>query len=111
MDTVGAYRRIIQEVLRPYTQIPYAHGDIQCKPVFDTEHNSYVLLTVGWDGARRVHGCLVHIEIIDGKVWVQRDDTDNGVTYDLVEAGIPKNQIVLGFQEPMVRPYTEYAAA
>jgi XisI protein len=111
MDTIAQYRDIIQVVLLPYTNIPYAYGDLQCKPVFDREHDSYALLTLGWDGPRRVHGCLVHIEIIDGKVWVQRDDTESGVTYALVEAGIPKKQIVLGFQEPDVRQFTDYAVA
>jgi XisI protein len=109
MDTVTQYQAIIQDVLLSYAQIPYAHGTIVCKPVFDREHNSFVLITEGWNGARRVHGCLVHLEIIENKVWVQRDDTERGVTYDLVEAGIPKHHIVLGFQEPSVRQYTDYA--
>jgi hypothetical protein len=111
MDTIAQYRQIIQAVLLPYTRIPYAHGSMACKPIFDVQRDSYVLLTEGWDGPKRIHGCLVHIDILNEKVWVQRDDTDGGITYDLVEAGIPKHAIVLGFQEPRVRPFTEYAAA
>ncbi|PDW01184.1 XisI protein [Candidatus Viridilinea mediisalina] len=111
MDTVTHYQEIIQRVLLSYTETPYAHGNIQCKPVFDTTRNSFMLITEGWDGVRRIHGCLVHIEIINEKIWVQRDDTDRGITYDLVESGIPKDQIVLGFQEPGVRQFTGYAVA
>ncbi|NCC34440.1 MAG: XisI protein [Chloroflexia bacterium] len=111
MDTLAQYRQIIQAVLLIYTNIPYAHGRIQCKPVFDVERDSYVLLTEGWAGPKRIHGCLVHIEIIHDKVWVQRDEIDSGITYDLVHAGIPKSAIVLGFQEASVRPFTEYATA
>ncbi|GAA6622655.1 XisI protein [Scytonema sp. NUACC26] len=111
MDTLDAYRRIIKDVLIPYTQIPYSHGDIHCKTVFDSENDDYLLVTLGWDGVKRIHGCLVHIEIIDGKVWVQRDDTEDGVTYELVDAGIPKDKIVLGFHPPNVRPHTGYAVA
>ncbi|MCG8347092.1 MAG: XisI protein [Chloroflexales bacterium] len=111
MDTLATYRDIIQHILLSYAEIPYAQGDIQCKPLFDDERSSFALITEGWNGARRIHGCLVHIEIINNKVWLQRDDTDNGVTYDLVEAGIPKQHIVLGFQEPSVRQYTDYAPA
>ena len=40
---------------------------------------------------------------MDGKVWVQRDGTEDGVTDDLVAAGIPKSDIVLGCQESSVR--------
>lgn len=111
MDTLTRYRTIIQHVLLEYAAIPYAQGTLACKPLFDLERDRFALITEGWQGARRVHGCLVHIEIMNAKVWVQRDDTDSGVTYALVAAGIPKDQIVLGFQEPQVRPFTEYAIA
>jgi XisI protein len=111
MDTLDTYRRIIKNILISYTQIPYSHGDIICKPIFDSENDSYLLVTVGWDGMKRIHGCLVDLEIIDGKVWVQRDDTEDGVTYELVEAGIPKDKIVLGFHPPDVRKHTGYAVA
>jgi hypothetical protein len=96
-------------VLIPYTQIPYSYGVIECKTVFDKENDSYLLITIGWDGAKRIHGCLVHLDIIDGKIWVQRDDTEDGVTYELEAAGIPKDKIVLGFHPQNVRQHTGYA--
>jgi hypothetical protein len=43
-------------------------------------------MTLGWDRKARVHGCLVHLDIIDGKIWVQRDETEDGVTYESVLA-------------------------
>ena len=52
-----------------------------------------------------------YTEIIDGKIWVQRDDTEDGVTYDLEEAGIPKDKIVLDFHPLHLRPHTGYAVA
>jgi XisI protein len=61
---------------------------------------------VGWSKDGRIHGCLIH-----GKVWVQRDGTEDGIANELVEAGIPKEDIVLGFHEPDVRPYTGFAVA
>jgi hypothetical protein len=66
---------------------------------------------VGWDRQRRVHGCLVHIDIIDGKLWIQQDGTEDGVTNDLVAAGIPKEHIGLAFHPAEVRPDTGYAVA
>jgi hypothetical protein len=41
---------------------------------------------------------LLHIDIIDHKLWIQHDRTEEGVAVDLVAAGIPKEQIVLGFE-------------
>jgi len=111
MDTLNNYRRIIKEVLVSYTQIPYSHAAIECKTVFDSKNDNYLLITLGWDGVKRIHGCLVHLDIIDGKIWVQRDDTEDGVTYELVAAGIPKEKIVLGFHPENVRQHTGYAIA
>ncbi len=42
---------------------------------------------------------------------VQEDWIEHGIAAELEEAGVPKSAIVLGFQPPYVRPYTEYAAA
>ena len=111
MDTLDVYRQKIEAVLHEYTQIPYAYGDIQTEAVFDREHDRYLLVNVGWDEGKRVHGSLVHIDIIDGKVWIQRDGTEEGVAQELVRAGIPKERIVLGFRPPELRPHTGYAAA
>jgi hypothetical protein len=111
MDTLEAYRQIIQTVLTPYTKIPYSYGELECKLVCDRQADSYLLITLGWEQAKRVHGCLVHLDIIDGKIWVQRDDTEDGVTDELVAAGIPKAHIVLGFHPPDVRQHTGYAIA
>ena len=111
MGDLEDYRQIIQNVLEPYTRIPYAYGDMKSYTVFDKDADRYLLITVGWDGPKRIHGVLVHLDIIDGKVWVQRDGTEYGIARELVEAGIPKDKIVLGFHEPSVRQYTEFAAA
>ncbi len=109
MDALAAYRRIIETALTAYTRIPYAYGNIQTEAVFDRANDRYLLVNVGWDNGRRVHGTLVHIDIIDGKLWVQRDGTETGVATELVDAGIPKEHIVLGFRPPDVRQHTEFA--
>lgn len=67
------------------------------------------MLAVGWDGARRVHGSIVHVDIVNGKVWIQRDGTEHGIAEELVEAGIPGDRVVLGFRPADLRQYTEYA--
>lgn len=110
MDTLEHYRHSIERILTDYARIPYAHGDIQSQTVFDRLHDHYVLINVGWD-RRRVHGCLVHIDIIDGKVWIQRDGTEEGIATELEAAGVPKDHIVLAFRSPEVRKHTGYATA
>ena len=111
MDRMTDYRPIIRNVLSPYAEIRYANGDIQNEVIFDEEHDRYLVVSVGWDRTKRIHGALIHLDIHNGKVWIQRDGTEHGIARELVAAGIPKEQIVLGFHPADVRPHTEYAAA
>jgi hypothetical protein len=50
------------------------------------------------------------LDIKDGKIWVEQNTTELRVAQALVEQGIAKDSIVLGFQAPDMRQYTEYAA-
>ncbi|MFQ5630480.1 MAG: XisI protein [bacterium] len=111
MVKIENYRQMIRKILLEHTKIPYAHGDIRLEPVLDSESDRYLLMIVGRNNHRRVHGCLVHIDIIDGKIWIQRDGTEYGIANELVEAGVPKNHIVLGFRSPEIRKHTEFAVA
>ena len=78
--------------------------------IVDREKDRYLLMTIGWDGAKRVHGCLVHIDVIDETLWIQRDGTEHGIATDLEQYGVPKDCIVLGFHAPDLRKHTGYAA-
>jgi hypothetical protein len=111
MDTVNTYRQIIEKVLKEYASIPYAYGDIRTEVIVDRANDHYLLVNVGWRDDRRIHGSIVHIDIINGKVWIQRDGSEHGIANDLVKAGIPRDHIVLGFRSPEVRQYTEFAVA
>jgi len=111
MDILEIYRQLIQKILTDYAQIPYAHSDIQTETVFDRESDHYLLMIVGREGVRRVHGCLVHLDIINGKIWIQRDGTEDGIATELLRAGVPKDHIVLGFRSPEIRQHTGFAIA
>jgi hypothetical protein len=104
-------RQIIEKIISEYAQIPYANGDIQRHSVFDRHQDRYLLMISGWEGVRQVHGCIIHIEMIEGKIWIHRDGTEDGVARDLLEAGIPKERIVLGFKSPRMRKHTGFAIA
>jgi XisI protein len=111
MDNLEFYREIIEKVLRKYAEIPYSHDEIKEYLIVDRDCNHFILFDIGWQQKRRVHGCVTHVQIIDNKIWVQRDGIEDGITDELVEAGIPKDKIVLGFQPPNVRHHTGYAVA
>ena len=58
-----------------------------------------------------MYSLIAHLDIIDGKVWIQKDNTEEGVATDLENYGVAKNKIVLAFKSPALRKYKEYAAA
>lgn len=109
MDKLTDYRQVITQVLTEYTTIPYKYGDLTCELIINRDENRFILITQGWEKDTRVHGCLVHLDIIDNKIWIQRDSTEEGIATDLEAAGIPKSDIVLAFHPQRLRKYTEYA--
>ncbi|MBV7333348.1 XisI protein [Chloroflexi bacterium TSY] len=109
--TPDRYSEIIEQILTEYAAVPYAYSNIQTETVFDRAKNRYLLVNVGWEGDKQIHSCLVHIDIIDDKIWILRDGTEDGIAEDLEQAKIPKTQIVLGFHPPELRQYTDYAVA
>jgi len=111
MDSLKNYPGIVRRVLTEYASIPYSHGDMRIVPIFDEKNDRYALIRMGWDGPDSAYGVVMHLDIIDGKIWIQCDNTDAVVAHDLERAGVPKKDIVLGFQPPEMRPLTEYAVA
>ena len=110
MDKIEKYSQIIQKILITYVAIPIANGEIESYTVFDTQQHHYQVMNVGWDGYRRVYGCVLHLDIKTDKVWVQQNMTEMRIAYELLEQGIPKEDIVLGFQFPELRQYTDFAS-
>lgn len=111
MDTRTTDREVIEKVLAEYAAIPYAHGQVATQTVFDRTSDHYLLMIVGHDGKRRVHGCLVHIDIQGDTIMIQRDGTEHGIAPELVRQGIAPERIVLAFHHAGARPYSEFLAA
>ena len=112
MEKLDFYRRKVQDVLAAIANIPYANPAIAHEAIFDAINDRYLVMSVGWqEPTHRLHFCLVHVDIQGDKIWIQRDGTEDGIAYDLEEAGIPKSDIVLAFHSESVRPHTGYAVA
>lgn len=108
---VEEYRQYVQSLLserakrasRQRNEPEYA-----VQTVFDVEGDHYQLMYVGWRGNKRDFGCVLHVDIIRGKIWIQHDGTEEGLATRLVEMGVPRQDIVLAFHEPEVRQYTDF---
>lgn len=111
MDQITNYREIVKQVIRNHAQHPPSYGEVEVETIFDESSEHYELCYTGWHGNRRIHGVVIHIDIRNGKVWIQHDGTSDGVATDLVDAGIPQDHVVLGFHPPNMRKHTEFAVA
>ncbi|MDM8536237.1 XisI protein [Desulfobacterales bacterium HSG17] len=108
MDTrINTIKKILNDFVKSYN----LNADSKLKVFFDNEQNSYMVLNIGWRRNKYIHSATIHIEIIDNKIWIQNDHTEEGIATSLIEAGIPKKEIILGFRHPKIRQYTEFAAA
>jgi len=105
------WRDFLEQILQAYADIPYRYGDVITYVVVSRDRNHYMLIHEGWEKKHRVHGTIVHAEIRDGKIWIHYDGTEDGITDELVAAGVPKDHIVLAFHPPHVRQHTGYAIA
>jgi hypothetical protein len=108
MDQLDRYRGIVRRLIEDYAGTKPAYGDIRTEAVIDPERDHYQVMQVGWLNGRRVHGSVIHIDIRDGKVWIEHNGTDARIGEELVAAGIPRKEIILGFQPPEMRPHTNF---
>lgn len=111
MERIERYRQCIRQLLSKEATVAEENSDIECQLIFDTEHDHYQLLDVGWDDLKRVYNCFIHLDIKNEKIWIQRNMTETDIGQALVEMGINKEDIVLGLHPPYKRPYTGYGVA
>lgn len=111
MDKLIQFYTIIYPILKEYADLPYSCQTLDHKLIVSDDKKDYLLMTIGWENDVKIHGCLVHLEVIKNKIWIHRDGLEDGIANDLVRAGIPKSEIVLGFHPLEVRHLTEFAVS
>ena len=112
MDRIEKYQQLLLQFLQEYeTYWNGSNTPVKYRIIADSERKSYQLIQVGWNKDDYYHNCIFHFDIFNGKVWIQKNETDHVIAQELVELGIPKHDIVLGLLPPIMRKDTEYAVA
>ncbi|MEA5479086.1 XisI protein [Pseudanabaena galeata UHCC 0370] len=111
MVELNEYRQIVKNLLEEINNYGVSLYDdgVESQVVFDEAHDHYLLVDVGWNQKKYVYGSIIHLDIKDGKVWIQRNNTEINIAERLVEKGIPKGNIVIGFQSVFTRQFSGYA--
>ncbi len=106
MEKLEKYRQIIRDLLATHART--TEEEIECQIIYDTEHNHYQLVDVGWQGMNRIYACYIHLDIKNDKIWIQHNMTEIDLGQELVDQGVPAADIILGLHPPYKRPYTNY---
>jgi hypothetical protein len=113
MDSMTDYGSLLKRMLTDLAALtnrrPNKDEETYC--IFDDARGHYLLVDFGWRGDYRVRNTMVYARLRNGKIWIEQDLTEEGITKDLLKAGVPKEDIVLAFQHPTMRPLTEFAVA
>lgn len=109
MDKLEHYRAILQQLLQDLAQLGNGDETVEMQIIADTMRDHYQLVQVGWQEDWRIYGCILHLDIKDGKIWLQHNGTEDDIPAELVKMGVPKTDIVVGFHSPFKRQFTEYA--
>ncbi len=109
MANLENYRKYIKQLIMEHAARSSNEDGVEAETIFDTESDRYQLIYVGWHNRRRIYGPVLHFDLKNGKIWIQWNGTENDVAADLVAMGVAKEDIVLGFQSPYRRQFTDYA--
>ncbi|MEH2135950.1 XisI protein [Nostoc sp.] len=109
MDKLNLYRELIQRLLTARANLHSGNAPIESQTIFDITKDHYQLMHVGWkNSSTRIYGCVLYVDIKDGKIWVQHDGTEDALADQLVSEGVPKQDIAIAYHAPHVRQYTEF---
>jgi hypothetical protein len=113
MGVVTNYADVVRDILTRVAghlqRIPKL--DVDTLLVEDPVQAIFMLWRVGWHAGKRVNNTVIFARIRNGKVWIEDDHTDLTFYDELVRAGVPKSDIVLGFHAPEERRFGEFAVA
>jgi hypothetical protein len=96
------YRQLMMQFLLGQSR-EESLGGVESQPIFDVPRDRYLILSQGWRGQERVYWVVMHLELRQGKVWIQRNQTEVDIEAELIALGIPQTDIIRGLIPPEYR--------
>lgn len=92
------YRAILKDVLTSYAQAALSAGaqDDRCEisPVFDERQDIYLVQSVCWNDGKREFTTPIRLRIQENQIWIEADQSRDGMISALTHAGIPADALV-----------------
>lgn len=113
MDRLATYRVLVKELIKQHAERMKRHPqpNTEIEVTFDEERDHYLLLRIGWTPEGRLFVPTLYARLHNGKIWIENDWTEQGLATELVERGVPREDVVLAFHPPEMRVHTQFAVA
>ncbi len=112
MDKTLKYETAVIELLEEYAVFWDTEDSIKNHIIIDKDRKRYQLVIIGWrNDSRFVHSVAFYIEIQNSKIWIHQNNTQALIADELIEKGVKKEDIVLGFVAPSLRSSSGFAMA
>lgn len=111
-ETNAMYRAAIVSVLEDFHQLNLKAGSdlesiLESMLICDDRSQNYLLVLAGWQGNTRIKQVQIHLRLLDDRIWIEEDWTEEGVVYDLIRLGVDREAIELAFLPPKAREFAD----
>lgn len=80
----------LQNFLTDFT----AQNNPNTQLLFDQERDRYLVMHNEWRNHNRTHSCAIQLDIIDGQIWIQQNNTEIYVAQELIAPGVAPQDII-----------------
>jgi XisI protein len=94
MDQTVNYADILTKIVREESRLQPSLQPIKIVASCDQETGQFLLIAFGWENSHWVHSILFHARLADGKIMIETDMTEEGLKPQLIQAGIPEENIL-----------------
>lgn len=103
------YRQSLKAILQEYLQLYPSTAQKRTVVIADEVQDMYMFIRIGWSRGSRIHNCMFHADIRNGKIWIEADWTEYSIAQELIDRKIKRSDIVLAYYPKEEREMTECA--
>jgi hypothetical protein len=94
------YGDLLTQVLRQTAVIQPSLQPLRISAVCDREAGQFLIIATGWEKTGWINTILFHARLQNGKVMIEDDNFEAGLSAELIAAGILPEDILSSDEEP-----------
>ena len=113
MDKVIKYKKMVKRIIEQIIEREESYNPpIDYVFIKDEKQGHYLVFLDGCVDNTVVYNLVIHVEVKkNGRVWLKHDGTEYEVGQLLLDNGLPKSDLVVGWLSPLERSWTDFAVA